>query len=60
MEFTPCFPGVDPLDNELRLDGGGAGDGSVDGVDPPISSGWTDVGPEMELIPSSKVRHIWD
>ena len=30
IEFTPCFPGVDPPENYLRLHGGGAGDG----VDP--------------------------
>ena len=61
--------GVDPhhthihsqTQNQLRLDVYGAEDESGDGVDPPISSGWTEVEPDMELIPLHlRLRHIWD
>ena len=37
--------------NQLRLDVYGAEDGSGNEFDPPISSGWTEVEPDMELIP---------
>ena len=60
MEKDPEME-VTPLDNYLRLDRGRAGDGSGDEGDPPISSGWTEVEPDMEMAPPSpKVRHIWD
>ena len=42
--------GVDPQKVEHEYE---SGDGSRDGVDPPISSGWTEVEPGMELTPSS-------
>ena len=43
--------GVDhtPLQNQLRLDAGGPRDGSRHRVHPTISSGWTEVEPDMVL-----------
>ena len=48
--WTGIRDGVNPQKVEYKYE---CGDGSRDGVDPPnpISSGWTEVEPDMELTP---------